>query len=330
MTRCVLVVGGAGYIGSHTCKALHQSGYEPVVFDNLSTGHADVVKWGELEIGDIRDGTALDAVMAKYQPIAVIHFAALAYVGESVVHPAEYYDNNVRGSLSLFDSMLRHGVSNLVFSSTCATYGIPNSLPISEDATQAPINPYGFSKLVVERILADYQVAYAFRWAILRYFNAAGCDPDGELGERHVPETHVIPLAIKAALGSNQKFKVFGNDYDTADGTAVRDYVHVSDLARAHVRAVSYLCDDGISQAFNLGTGKGTTVKEIVAAVENSTGRRVPLEFVGRRAGDPPALFASATRAREVLGWVPDYTDIDATIATAVGWFARQNDDLVG
>ena len=321
----ILVIGGAGYVGSHACKALGLGGFEPVVFDNLSSGHADAVKWGPLEIGDMLDPDRLDAVFRKYKPELVMHFAAFAYVGESVTDPAKYYRNNVVGTLSLLDAMRRNGVDSIVFSSTCATYGVPESLPITELTPQRPINPYGFTKLVIERALADYEVAYGLRWAAMRYFNAAGCDPDGELGERHAPETHAIPLAILAALGKGPQFKVFGTDYDTEDGSAVRDYVHVSDLASAHVAAIPYLLNGNASQAFNLATGSAVSVLELLRSVERVTGRPVPVELSARRAGDPPALYAVADKARRVLGWQPDHTDIDGIVGSAAAWFTRHH-----
>jgi UDP-arabinose 4-epimerase len=323
----VLVTGGAGYIGSHACKALSRAGYQPIVFDNLVYGHRDAVQWGPLEIGDIRDGARLDAAFAAHKPDAVMHFAAYAYVGESVTNPAKYYQNNVLGSVSLLDAMLRNGVRKIIFSSTCATYGVPQSLPIVEETLQAPINPYGFTKLVIEHALADYGRAYGLDWVTLRYFNAAGCDADGNLGERHDPETHAIPLAIGAALGTRPRFSVFGTDYETPDGTAIRDYIHVSDLADAHAKAIRYLMDGGDSGAFNLATGRGVSVKELLGAVARATGRPVAADFAPRRAGDAPALYASAERARNILGWRPRYIEIDETIATAARWFMRAHNN---
>lgn len=319
-----LVVGGAGYVGSHACKALAQAGYEPVVYDNLVFGHAETVKWGPLEVGDIRDENRLDAVFKQYCPSVVMHFAAFAYVGESVIDPSKYYNNNVVGSVSLLDSMRRNGVGKIIFSSTCATYGVPLTLPINEETPQLPINPYGYSKLVIEHALADYERAYGLKWAAMRYFNAAGCDPDGEIGECHDPETHAIPLAIAAALGTGPRFQVFGTDYDTPDGTAIRDYVHVTDLASAHVNAIDYLDGENPSQAFNLATGRGTSVMELINAVEKSTGRRVPIDLSQRRPGDPPVLFADAERAMTVLQWSPEFLDINDTVATAARWFMRE------
>lgn len=318
----VLVVGGAGYIGSHACKALHRAGYTPVVYDNLVYGHRDAVKWGPFEEGDILDADRLDEVLKQYKPVCVMHFAAFAYVGESVTDPAKYYANNVSGSLSLLDAMRRNDVGSIIFSSTCATYGEVIQLPISEETPQTPVNPYGFTKLAVEHALRDYGHAYGLKWAAMRYFNAAGCDPEGELGERHDPETHAIPLALLAAIGMGE-FSVFGTDYDTPDGTAIRDYIHVSDLADAHVRAIDYLAKGGASTAFNLATGRGTSVKELLAAVGDAVGASVPAKFAPRRAGDPPKLYASAARAREVLGWQPRFTEIGAIVKTAADWFIR-------
>ncbi|MGA0533603.1 UDP-glucose 4-epimerase GalE [Hansschlegelia sp. KR7-227] len=321
----VLVAGGAGYVGSHACKALAEAGYEPVTYDNLVFGHADAVKWGPLEIGDVLDAERLDEVFTRHRPDVVMHFAAFAYVGESVTDPSKYYRNNITGSIALLDAMRRNGVDKIVFSSTCATYGVPETLPISEDTPQAPINPYGYTKLVVERALADYERAYGVKWAAMRYFNAAGCDPDGELGERHDPETHAIPLAIHAALGSGPRFSVFGTDYATPDGSAIRDYVHVCDLATAHVKAIPHLANGGESRAYNLATGRGTSVIELLKSVEKAVGRPVPADYAPRRAGDPPALFAVAEAANRILDWSPRYTDIDETVATAANWFMRRH-----
>jgi UDP-arabinose 4-epimerase len=317
----ILVTGGAGYIGSHACKALMKAGHEPVVYDNLSTGHRDAVRWGPIEIGDILDHERLEATFASHRPDMVMHFAALAYVGESVTSPDKYYHVNVCGTLSLLQAMRRHGTSAIVFSSSCATYGIPNDLPIAEGTPQFPINPYSFTKLAAERMLSDFEHAYGIRWVALRYFNAAGADPDGELGERHDPETHAIPLAIKAALGAGPPFSVFGTDYQTPDGSAVRDYVHVSDLGQAHARAIDYLANGGDSVALNLGTGVGTSVLEIIDAVAAATCRVVPVMRAKRRTGDPPILYAVADRARQTIGWEPLFTSIGETVRTAARWF---------
>jgi UDP-arabinose 4-epimerase len=319
----VLVTGGAGYIGSHTCKALAASGFLPIVLDNLSSGHKDAVKWGAFVEGDIINSALLDRVFAEYSIDLVIHFAAYAYVGESVKDPEKYYQNNVAGTISLLAAMRRNHVNNIVFSSTCATYGDPKLLPITEETPQNPINPYGRTKLIIEMMLREYRNAYGLNWCALRYFNAAGCDPDGELGERHYPETHAIPLAIAAALGKAGPFKVMGTDYDTHDGTAIRDYVHVSDLADAHVKAAQYLLNGGESHAFNLATGQGISVKEILAAVRAAAGCDVPHENVPRREGDPPSLFAQAILAKTKLGWTPKFVDVKETVKTAVNWFNK-------
>ncbi|MCA3693442.1 MAG: UDP-glucose 4-epimerase GalE [Aquidulcibacter sp.] len=316
----VLVVGGAGYIGSHACKALHKAGHQPIVVDSLVYGHKQAVKWGPLEVGDISDGNWLDSVFARYNPEVVMHFAAFAYVGESVTDPAKYYHNNVSGTQSLLDAMRRNHVWTLIFSSTCATYGEVTKLPIEEDTPQVPINPYGYTKLIVERMMADYQRAYGLAWVALRYFNAAGADPEGEIGESHDPETHAIPLAIAAALRSGDGFKVFGSDYETPDGSALRDYIHVSDLADAHVKAMDYLLGGGAPTAFNLGTGTPTSVFEIINAVSRVTGSNLPHDLVPRRAGDPPALYAAANKAKALLGWEPTRSDIDTIVRTAVNW----------
>jgi UDP-arabinose 4-epimerase len=318
----ILVTGGAGYVGSHACKALASAGHHPIVYDNLSRGHRGLVKWGTFEQGDILDQSRLKEVFARHRPDGVLHFAALAYVGESVADPALYYRNNVIGSHSLLEAMRASGVQLLVFSSTCATYGPPLRTPIDEDHPQQPVNPYGETKLAVERMLRDYGTAYGLRWAALRYFNAAGADPDGEIGEMHEPETHAIPLAIFAALGRIPSFTLYGTDYPTADGSAIRDYIHVTDLAAAHVAALDYLAGGGAPVALNLGTGSGTSVLQIVRTVEAVTGRPVPTTHSERRAGDPSALVADAGRARAVLGWTPKFTSIDDIVSSAWRWHA--------
>lgn len=320
----VLVTGGAGYIGSHACKALARAGFEPVAYDNLSRGFEYAVKWGPLERGDLADAARLDEVFAKHRPVAVIHFAAFTYVGESVSDPGLYFRNNVFGSMGLLDAMGRAGVKPIVFSSTCATYGEPQIVPITEDEPQKPINPYGASKLMVERMLADYGVAHGLSWMALRYFNAAGADPDGEIGENHDPETHAIPLAIDAALGRQPNFSVFGDDYPTPDGSAIRDYIHVTDLAEAHVLALKVLLNGGPSAALNLGVGRGVSVFEICAAVERATGRTLPLRRVARRAGDAPVLVAAPERAMKTLGWTPRLTDIDEIVRHATVWAQKR------
>jgi UDP-glucose-4-epimerase GalE len=317
----VLVTGGAGYIGSHACKALALAGYQPVVVDNLSLGHADAVKWGPLEVGDIRNSAFLHKVISKYSPEAVMHFAASSNVGESVADPAKYYSNNVVGSLNLLEAVRQNGIEYFILSSTCATYGVPASLPILETSPQNPINPYGATKLAVEHALADYGRAYDLKWASMRYFNAAGADLDGELGERHTPETHVIPLAILAALSHSPAFNVMGTDYPTPDGSAIRDYIHVTDLAEAHVKGLDYLRAGGKSSAFNLGTGIGTTVLQVLDAVQVCTGRRLDIRRQPRREGDPAALFAAATKAAELLDWHPQHKEIETIVGSAVSWF---------
>jgi UDP-glucose-4-epimerase GalE len=322
----VLVTGGAGYIGSHTCKALAAAGYGPVVLDSMVHGHPWAVQWGPLVEGDVRDAQLLDSVFALFRPVAVLHFAALTSVGESVADPGPYYDNNLGGALALLEAMRRAGCPAVVFSSTAAVYGDPAvpGAPMDENHPLAPVNPYGRAKLAVERMLADYGAAYGLRHMSLRYFNAAGADPEGELGEEHDPETHLVPLAIGAALGTRGPLRVFGQDYPTPDGTCVRDYVHVADLARAHVLALGHLARGGPSGALNLGTGRGNSVREVLAAVERASGRPVPCEPAPRRAGDPGALVAAAGRARAVLGWSPDLTDLDSIVSTAWRWHAAR------
>lgn len=327
MSQTVLVAGGAGYVGSHVCLALHEAGYTPVVYDNLTNGHAAFVQWGVLEQGDIRDGARLDEVIAKHRPVAVLHFAALIEVGESVKEPGRFYENNVAGAITLIEAARRGGIGCMVFSSTCATYGDPVRLPMDETHPQAPLNPYGRSKLMVEQALADYSTYAGFRSVCLRYFNAAGADEQGRIGERHHPETHAIPLALQTALGQRQGFKLFGDDYDTRDGTAVRDYIHVMDLADAHVRALKYLLEGGETSVFNLGTGTGTTVRELIDTIRRTTNLPFEVETVARRAGDAPVLVADNARAREVLGWRPtrDLTDI---IQSAWRWHSAERERI--
>jgi UDP-glucose 4-epimerase len=320
----VLVVGGAGYIGSHTCLDLANKGYKPVVFDNFSNGHREFVKWGPAEEGDIRDRARLDEVLAKHKPSAILHFAALIEVGESVKDPVSFYENNVIGTLTLLSAAQAAGIKAFVFSSTCATYGLPQSVPLDETHRQVPINPYGRTKYIVEQALADYDQYRDLRSVVLRYFNAAGADFEGRIGEWHQPETHAIPLAIDAALGRRTGFKVFGSDYETRDGTCVRDYIHVLDLADAHVRAVEYLLNGGDSVALNLGTGTGTTVKELLFTIEEVSQRPFPVEYTGRREGDSHTLVANNDKARDVLGWVPQY-DLPQIIQSAWNWHAKSN-----
>lgn len=319
----ILVAGGAGYVGSHTCKALAAGGFRPVVYDNLATGHRGFVRWGPLVEGDLLDRETLARAFAEHRPAAVLHFAAYASVGESVEDPAKYYRNNVVGSLNLMDAARSGGNAPLVFSSTCAVYGEPRTLPITEDAPLAPVNPYGRTKLAVERALCDYDGAYGLRSVRLRYFNACGCDPEGEVGESHDPETHLVPRAVLAAMGRLVELTLFGDDYPTPDGTPVRDYVHVCDLADAHVAAVRWLLDGGESLSANLGTGRGLSVREIVEAVERITGLEVPCKAAPRRPGDPPRLVADSTRAGRLLGFSPAHSDIDTIVHTAHAWLAR-------
>ena len=319
----VLVTGGAGYIGSHTAKALVRAGHAPVVFDNLTMGHAWAARWGELVIGDLADGLLLRRIIETHGIEAVVHFAANACVGESVREPRKYFRNNVSNTINLLDAMLDSGVSLMVFSSTCATYGVPERVPIDEAHRQSPINPYGESKLMVERVLDWYGEAYSLNWMALRYFNAAGADPEGEVGEEHAPETHIIPLAIQAALGRLPHFEIFGTDYSTRDGTAVRDYIHVSDLADAHVRALDLLRSRAGRMALNLGTGTGVSVRDVVRAVENVSGKKVEIRETARRTGDPPVLIADWSRACELLGWRPQRSSLEEIVETAWRWHAR-------
>ena len=323
MAKNILVTGGAGYIGSHTAKALSRAGYRPVTYDSLVYGHRHAVKWGPFIEGDIADTAKLERVIKDEAIDAVVHFAAFAYVGESVTKPEIYFQNNVVGSLSLLDAMRHTGVKPIVFSSTCATYGMPDRMPITEDTLQRPINPYGETKLMIERALAWYGPAHDIRSVSLRYFNACGADPEGEIGEEHDPETHLIPLILDAALGKRAAIDVFGTDYPTPDGTAVRDYIHVQDLADAHVKALAYLFAGGETTQVNLGTGTGNSVREVIDAVERVTGRTVPKREVARRAGDPPELVADPSKANSLLGWQPAMSDIDSIIRTAWAWHTR-------
>ena len=318
--KTILVAGGAGYIGSHTVKYLLKNNYNVVIVDNLSYGHKEAVLTSNFEQIDLADKESLDKVFKKYKVDAVIHFAAFTYVGESVSQPQKYYWNNVVNTINLLDVMIENDVKNIVFSSTCATYGNPQYTPIDENHPQSPINPYGKTKLMMEQIMADYETAYGLKYVALRYFNAAGCDKDGELGESHNPETHLIPLVLKAIKGEIPQISVFGTDYDTPDGTCIRDYIHVEDLADAHMLAVENLFKDKQSHCINLGTGIGKSVKEIIKSAEKVTGKKVPLVYGERRAGDPAKLYAANKKAREILNWDPKYTDIDEIIKTAWVW----------
>ena len=319
----ILVTGGAGYIGSHTCKALSNAGFLPLTYDNLSSGHEWAVRWGPLERGDILDQDRLNQVLETYRPSAVIHFAAHAYVGESVEHPAKYYRNNVVGSLNLLEAMRSNRVTQIVFSSTCSTYGVPQRIPITEEHPQAPINPYGASKLMIERMLADFGAAYGMHSVSLRYFNAAGADPDSEIGEDHDPETHLIPLVLEAAAGERPHITIYGTDYDTPDGTCIRDYIHVTDLAQAHVLALKALQEGRGVSSYNLGMSRGFSVHEVVRTAHAVTGRSIIVREGSRRPGDPSRLVADSSRAKRELGWTPQYGKLEPVIATAWNWILK-------
>lgn len=318
----ILIAGGAGYIGSHANKVLHNSGYESVVYDNLRTGNIEAVKWGQFIEGDLGDISNLALVFENYPIEAVIHFAASAYVGESVIDPEAYYINNVANTLNLLKCMRDYDCKKIIFSSTCATYGNPQEVPIDELHPQVPINPYGQSKLMIERILSDYSKAYDLKYVSLRYFNAAGADPDLDLGECHDPEPHLLPLILEA-VKQNTAINIFGTDYDTHDGTAVRDYIHVTDLAEAHLAALKYLLDGGNSDSFNLGNGNGFSVLEVINAVEKVTGKTVIKNMSLRRDGDPSLLVGDARKARSLLNWDPQYSDLDVIVKTAWNWHSR-------
>ena len=319
----ILVTGGAGYVGAHACKALAAKGYQPIVFDNLVYGHEAAVRWGPFETGDTADRARLDEVIVKHRPRAVMHFAAYTYVGESVANPGKYYRNNVAGTLSLLEAMRDHDIGRLVFSSTAATYGTPKAVPIPEDAPKAPINPYGQSKWTAETMIADFAAAHGLRAAALRYFNAAGADPDGESGECHDPESHLIPLAMQATTGDGPPLTLFGDDYPTPDGTCIRDYIHVADLADAHVRALEWLDGNSGAHAFNLGTGHGASVRQVLDAIERVAGKPVPHAIGPRRAGDPAELVAEPAKAMRELGWTPKMSDLENIVATAWAWHRR-------
>ncbi len=324
----ILVTGGAGYIGSHAVLALLQAGYEVIILDNLVYGHRDLVEkvlQVELVVGDTSDRSLLDKLFQSYNIAAVMHFSAYAYVGESVTNPAKYYHNNVLGTLTLLEAMLEASINKFVFSSTCATYGVPQTIPIPENHPQDPINPYGATKLMVERILSDFGHAYDFKSVIFRYFNAAGADPSGKLGEDHNPETHLIPLVLQTALGKRESISVFGTDYPTADGTCIRDYIHVTDLANAHVLGLEYLLKGGDSEVFNLGNGSGFSVKEVIEAAKSITGRDIKVVECDRRPGDPPALIGSSDKARKILNWQPQYSSLEPIITHAWQWHQQRH-----
>lgn len=321
----ILITGGAGYVGSHCAKAAAAAGHECIVFDSLASGHRDFVRWGPLIEGDIRDAAALDAVFSTQSIAAVMHFAALAYVGESVTDPGRYYDVNIGGTRILLDAMVRAGVPAIVFSSTCAVYGEPDVVPITEGVRLDPISPYGHTKLVCERMMDDFGRAYGMTSVRLRYFNAAGADPDGEIGEDHDPETHLIPLVLDVAAGWRKAISVFGTDYPTPDGTAIRDYIHVTDLADAHVRALAYLLRGGASTSVNLGTRRGVSVAQLIEAARRVTGLDIPVRSAPRRPGDPAQLIADPSRAEDVLGWAARGLELEPLLGDAWHWHRLRN-----
>jgi len=325
--QTILVTGGAGYIGSHAVKALQQVGYKVVILDNLVYGHQDIAETlgAELIIGDTNDRALLDRLFSDRQISAVMHFAAYAYVGESVTQPDKYYRNNVVGTLSLLEAMIAANIKTFVFSSTCASYGVPQQIPITEDHPQSPINPYGATKLMVERILQDFDIAYGLKSVIFRYFNAAGADFDGAIGEDHDPETHLIPLVLQTAMGIREAITVYGSDYPTADGTCIRDYIHVTDLAEAHVLGLEYLLKGNKSEIFNLGNGNGFSVKEVIDAAKQITGKPINVVMGDRRAGDPPALVGSSEKARAILNWQPKYADLNLILQHAWQWHLKRH-----
>lgn len=321
----VVVTGGAGYIGSHVCKSLAAAGFVPITFDNLSCGHEDAVRWGPFVRGDVLDRPALDAVFQVWRPIAVMHFAAFAYVGESVDNPGKYYRNNVAGSLNLLEAMRDHGVNRLVFSSSCAIYGSPSIVPIDESHVQNPINPYGASKSMIERMIRDFDMAHGLRSISLRYFNVAGADPDGEAGESHYPETHLIPLVLNVVSGERRDIVVFGDDYDTPDGTCIRDYIHVTDLASAHVLALAALNGGANTTAYNLGNGRGFSVRQVIDMARRVTEKEIPVLVGPRRLGDSSRLVGDATMIQSELGWQPRHVDLADMIGTAWAWHRKIN-----
>ncbi len=319
----ILIVGGAGYIGSHMCKYLFKNGYTPIVLDNLVYGHRDSVRWGSFIEGSMDDKALLNHIFKEYEIAAVMHFAAFCYVGESVDDPVKYYRNNVAATLILLEAILENDIFNFIFSSTCATYGEPVEIPIKENHPQSPINPYGRTKLIVEQIMDDFGNAYGLKSVSLRYFNAAGADPDGELGEDHRPETHLIPLVLQTALDQQKTIKIFGNDYPTSDGTCIRDYIHINDLAQAHLLALERLLNGRQGGQYNLGNGDGYSVMQVVDVARKVTGRLIPSKFVKRRPGDPAVLIGSSEKAIKALGWKPQFTDLDTIIETAWEWHKK-------
>ena len=318
--KSILVVGGAGYIGSYMCKYLARNGYQPIVLDNLIYGHKEAVRWGPFFEGSMADWNLLNRIFSEYEIAAVMHFAAFCYVGESITEPAKYYHNNVAETISLLEMMIEKNISNFIFSSSCATYGEPVEIPITEHHSQNPINPYGRSKLMVEQILRDFRNAYDLEYVSLRYFNAAGADPDGELGEDHMPETHLIPLVLQTALGQREVLHIFGDDYPTKDGTCVRDYIHIDDLAQAHLLALERLINNIGGGEYNLGNGNGESVKEVVKIAGKITGKPIATKITERRIGDPAVLIGSSEKAIRELGWRPQFSDLDMIIETAWKW----------
>ncbi len=326
MRKTILVAGGAGYIGSHMCKYLFNNGYTPMVLDNLVFGHREAVKWGPLFHGSIDDKKLLTRLFSQYKVAAVMHFAAFTYVGESVENPGKYYKNNVSATLNLLEAMKDCNVLNFIFSSSCAVYGEPEKIPIDENHGLHPISPYGKTKLMVEQILDDYDNAYGLKSVCLRYFNAAGADPEQELGEDHRPETHLIPLVLETALGKRDHINIFGNTYPTKDGTCIRDYIHVTDLASAHLLALERLLDGGSSEKYNLGNQQGFTVKEVIEKARRITGKPIPEKITAPRQGDPPALVGSCEKAIKELGWETKFSDLDTIIKTAWQWHKNNPD----
>lgn len=319
----ILVTGGAGYIGSHVCKKLYNAGYKPIVYDNLVTGNSEAVKWGPLEIGDIRDVVRLREVLKKYQPEAIMHFAAFAYVGESILHPQKYYNNNVLGTLNLLELMLEQNINKFIFSSSCTTYGLPQSSLINESHPQNPVNPYGHSKLFVEQILKDFSKTENLKTIVFRYFNAAGADPEGDIGELHNPETHLIPSIFNVVLGKEKFITINGDDYETEDGTCIRDFIHVNDIADAHVLGLQSLEKDNFNFAYNLGNGKGFSVSQVINIVEEITNSEIKKKIGPRRIGDPSHLVSDASMIKSHLAWVPKKSNLKEIIIDAWEWHKK-------
>ncbi|MBF0431511.1 MAG: UDP-glucose 4-epimerase GalE [Fibrobacteria bacterium] len=320
----ILVLGGAGYIGSHCCKYLADQGYAPIVFDNLSQGHKDFVKWGPFIKGSLHETDKLIKVMKEYEPVAVMHLAAFLSVGDSVTNPSGYYNNNVVGTISLLDAMIKCDIKNIIFSSSCAIYGQPETIPIQEFHEKSPINPYGRTKLIIEHVLEDYETAYGLKSVCLRYFNAAGADYQSKIGEDHSPETHLIPLILDAALGRINCIEIFGDDYNTPDGTCIRDYLHIMDIAQAHFKSFEYLLAHGKSLRLNLGNEKGYSVKELIQVVKDITGNTFKVNISARRPGDPAKLIGSTQLAKTTLNWQPQYNAIDEIIRSAWEWHRKR------